>query len=292
MPDIKDYSNTIAPAWCPGCGNYAILTATKRALARAPLAPHEVLIVSGIGQSSKLPDYVKVNGFTSLHGRAIPVAFAAHLVNHDIKVIVHSGDGDTYGEGGNHFVSLMRRNADISLFVHDNRVYGLTKGQYSPTSPQGFVSSTSPPPVGAIEQPVNPVALALASGATFIARSWAGDVPHLVDMMVAAIQHRGVALLDILQPCVVFNRNYAFDYYRERVYRLSEEEGYDPTDRTAAWEKTQESDDHIPIGIIYQVTGKSTYEEQVVALQAGPLALQPFKEWMEEDYQLLAAEFI
>jgi len=291
MIDVEMYDNSVELAWCPGCGNHAIRNAIKRALARAGLAPHQVVIVSGIGQSSKLPDYVKINGFTSLHGRPIPVAQAIHLANHDLKVIVHAGDGDTYGEGGNHFLHLMRRNADIALFVHNNRVYGLTKGQYSPTSVKGFFSKTSPPPIGAIEEPVNPIALALAAGATFVARSWAGDVPHLIDMMVAAIQHKGIALLDILQPCVVFNPSYAFDFYRSRVYKLVESEGYDPTNRSEAWARAWEGDERLPIGVIYRQEGKPTYEEQVSALQAGPLVRQPFRTWTEQEYAALEAEF-
>jgi 2-oxoglutarate ferredoxin oxidoreductase subunit beta len=287
----RAFDNDVDKAWCPGCGNHAIWNGIKRALAQAGLEPHQALIVSGIGQSSKLPDYVKVNGFTSLHGRPIPVAQAIHLANHGLKVIVHAGDGDTYGEGGNHFVHFLRRNADLALFVHNNRVYGLTKGQYSPTSPQGFTSKTSPPPAGALEQPVNPLALALAAGATFVARSWSGDVPHLVDMMVAAIQHKGAALLDILQPCVVFNPDYAFDYYRERVYRLGETEGYDPTDLDAAWRKAREGEERLPIGILYKVE-EPTYEEQVPALQEGPLVEQPFREWTEADYAALEQEYV
>jgi 2-oxoglutarate ferredoxin oxidoreductase subunit beta len=291
MVDRKAFDNSVDLAWCPGCGNHAIWNAIKRALSRAGLAPHQALIVSGIGQSSKLPDYVNVNGFTSLHGRPIPVAQAIHLANHDLKVIVHSGDGDTYGEGGNHFLHFLRRNADVALFVHNNRVYGLTKGQYSPTSPMGFPSKTSPPPAGALEQPVNPLALALAAGTTFVARSWSGDVPHLIDMMEAAIQHRGAALLDILQPCVVFNPDYAFDYYRDRVYKLGETEGYDATDLDAAWRKAHEGEERLPIGVIYQVE-RPTYEEQVPALQDGPLVEQPFRTWTEEDYAALEAEYV
>jgi len=292
MVDREAFDNDIDLAWCPGCGNHAIWNAIKRALPRMGLAPHEVILVSGIGQSSKLPDYVNANAFTSLHGRPIPVAQAIHLANHGLKVIVHAGDGDTYGEGGNHFLHFMRRNANLALIVHNNRVYGLTKGQYSPTSPKGFPSKTSPPPEGALERPVNPLALALAAGATFVARSWSGDVPHLIEMMVAAIQHQGAALLDVFQPCVVFNPDYAFDYYRERVYKMEEEtKGYDPTDRDAAWEKAHEGEEHLPIGVIYQVEGRPTYEDQVPALEAGPLVRQPLRRWDEEDYAALEAAF-
>jgi len=291
MVDYRDYSSAVPPAWCPGCGNWAIRNAAQRALAEAGLAPHEVLIVSGIGQASKLPDYLHVNALTTLHGRPIAVAQGAHLANHGLRVIVHAGDGDTFGLGGNHYIHMMRRNADITLMIHDNLIYGLTKGQYSPTSPFGFQTKTSPPPAGALERPVNPLALALTMEATFVARTFAGDLRHMQAMIVAAIQHRGAAVLDILQPCVVFNPQHSFDYFRERVYRL-DEEGYTPTDRAVAWQRAQEWGDRIPIGVFFQER-RPTYEEQVPVLQeSGPLAWRPFREWTESDYREVEAEYL
>jgi 2-oxoglutarate ferredoxin oxidoreductase subunit beta len=292
MVELKDYASPVRPTWCPGCGDFGVLNALKRALVEVGLAPHEVVIYTGIGCGSKLPDYMVVNGFTSLHGRPIPIAQGAHLANHGLKAIVVAGDGDTYGEAGNHLIHALRRNADITIMVQNNRVYGLTKGQYSPTSPKGFPTKTSPPPEGAIDRPVNPIALALAAGATFIGRSWPGDMRHLIEMMAAATRHKGTALLDIFQPCVTFNRNYAYDFYRERVYKVQEEEGYDPSDREAAWKKAHEWGDRIPIGVIYQVEDQPTYEEQVPTLDAGPLVEREFRTWTEEDYAALEAEFI
>lgn len=291
MVTLKDYASPVQSAWCPGCGNFGILNGIKRALVELDLSPHQVVIYSGIGQAAKLPDYMNVTAFTSLHGRPIPIAQGAHLANHGLKAIVHSGDGDTYGIGGNHFMHVMRRNMDVTIIAHNNLIYGLTKGQYSPTSPQGFPSKTSPPPEGALERPVNPLTLALSAGATFVARSFAGDSKHLTAMMVAAIQHKGVALLDVLQPCVVFNPNYSFDFYRERVYRL-EEEGYEPTDRQAAWQKAQEWGERIPVGLFYREEGRPSYEDRVPALQAGPLAERALRKWSEADYQALEAEFV
>jgi 2-oxoglutarate/2-oxoacid ferredoxin oxidoreductase subunit beta len=291
MVKSEDYNSPVRSAWCPGCGNFGILRAIKEALAQVGLAPHQVLMVTGIGQAAKLPDYMTINAFTTLHGRPIPVAQGAHLANHGLKVIVASGDGDTYGEGGNHLFHAMRRNVDITFMVHDNMVYGLTKGQYSPTSPKGFPSKTSPPPAGALEQPENPLALAITAGATFVARGYAGDNAHLVRMMVAAIRHKGAALLDILQPCVTFNPNYSFPFFRERVYKL-EDEGWNPKDRKSAWEKAYEWGDRIPIGILYEDTSQASYEEQVPTLAAGPLVKQPFRTWTEEDYRKLEAEFL
>jgi len=289
---LEDYASPVQPAWCPGCGNFGILNAIKGALVELDLSPHQVVIYTGIGQASKLPDYMNVTAFTSLHGRPIPIAQGAHLANHRLKAIVHSGDGDTYGIGGNHFMHIMRRNPDVTIIAHNNLIYGLTKGQYSPTSPQGFASKTSPPPEGALEKPVNPLTWALSAGATFVARSFAGDGRHLTAMMVAAIQHKGVSLLDVLQPCVVFNPNYSFDFYRGRVYKLEAEEAYAPTDRQAAWQKAQEWGERIPIGVFYREEGRPSYEEQVPALQAGPLAERELRRWSEADYQALEAEFV
>ena len=290
MVEIQDYASPVRPTWCAGCGDFGILNAMKRALVKVGLAPHEALIVTGIGCGSKHPDYMTVNGFTSLHGRPIPIAQGIHLANHDLKVIVVSGDGDTYGIGGNHLVHALRRNIDITIIVQNNAVYGLTKGQYSPTSPKGFSTKTSPPPEGAIEQPVNPIALGLAAGATFIARSFAGDPSHLADMMAAAIRHRGAALLDVLQPCVTFNHNYSYDFYRPRIYKVQEED-YDPSDHRVAWEKAHEWGDRIPLGVLYRLERVPSYKDQVPSLAVGPLAKQRFRAWTEADYEALEAEF-
>jgi len=291
MTEVKDFNSPIRPTWCSGCGNFGILNGLQRALAQIDLDPHQVVIYTGIGCGSKLPDYMKINGFTSLHGRPIPIAQGGHLANHALKAIVIAGDGDTYGEGVGHLIHALRRNMDITIMVQNNRVYGLTKGQYSPTSPQGFTTKTSPGPEGAIDHPVNPIALALAAEATFVGRSWSGDLNHLIDMMVRAIQHEGAALLDIFQPCVTFNSGYSYDYYRDRVYKLEDEEGYDASDCAGAWKKALETEERIPIGVIYRGDGLPTYEEQAPALADEPLATRPFRDWSEEDYQELVAEF-
>ena len=288
MVDVKDFQSHVRPTWCPGCGNYGIWNAVKRALAQAGVAPHEVMIVSGIGCGSKLPDYTYANGFMTLHGRTVPVATGVKLANHALKVLCTHGDGDAYAEGLGHMLHAARRNIGLVDLVQNNRIYGLTKGQYSPTSDHGRISKTSPE--GAIEEPVNPLALALAAGATFVARSWSGDIPHLAEVIVRALGHRGYALIDVLQPCFTFDKMHDYDYYRPRVYNVSEEPGYDPTDRLAAWARAQESGERIPIGILYQVEDRPSYEEQVSALEAGPLVQQPFRVWSEADYEALRRE--
>jgi 2-oxoglutarate ferredoxin oxidoreductase subunit beta len=290
MVTAKDYSSPVRPTWCTGCGNFGIWNSLKKALAQVGLAPHEVMLISGIGCGSKLPDYTTANGFLTLHGRTLAVATGARLANHGLKVICTHGDGDGYGEGGNHFVSAVRRNIGIVDIVQNNRVYGLTKGQYSPTSPQGFVTRTSPQ--GAIEQTFNPLAVALAAGGTFISRGWSADIEHLTWLITEALGHRGYALVDVLQPCVTFNRRYSYDWLRPRIYKVEDEAGYDPSDRAAAFAKAQEWGERIPLGIIYRTESQPAYEEQVPALEAGPLVKQPLRTKTPEEYEVLKQEYL
>jgi 2-oxoglutarate ferredoxin oxidoreductase subunit beta len=242
-----------------------IRTALKQALEDLELEPHEVVLVTGIGQGAKMPHYIKVNGFNGLHGRALPPAIGIKLANKNLKVIVESGDGDTYGEGGNHFIHAIRRNIDIAHFVHDNQIYGLTKGQASPTTAKG--QKTTLQFDGVKLEPLNPLALALTMGAGFVARGFSGDIPHLVNLMKEAILYKGYALLDILQPCVVWNKVNTFAWYKERVYHLPED--YDYTNKEEALKKAMEFGDKIPIGIIYKVE-KETYEEKFDFIKNGP----------------------
>jgi 2-oxoglutarate ferredoxin oxidoreductase subunit beta len=266
MVTMSDYAG-LQPAWCPGCGNFGILKAVNQALVALEIEPHRVLMVSGIGQAGKLPHYSRGNVFNSLHGRPVPPAVGAKIVNPDLVVIAFSGDGDAYGEGGNHFIHAVRRNNDITYLVHNNQVYGLTKGQASPTSDVGFVTKTTPE--GA-SNPVNPIALAIVSGAGFVARGFAGDSGHLAGIIRQGILHRGFSLIDVLQPCVSFNHRNTYQWYRQRVYKLEEEKGYDPADRKAALEKAFEWGEKIPIGIIY-TSELPVYEDTLPALREGAL---------------------
>jgi 2-oxoglutarate ferredoxin oxidoreductase subunit beta len=269
MVKVEDYAESIPIAWCPGCGNFAILQAVRGALVALGVEPHQVLFVSGIGQAPKLPHYTQGNVFNGLHGRSLPVATGARIANHNLIVIGIDGDGGAYGEGISHLLATMRRNVNMTYLVHNNQVYGLTKGQASPTSDIGFVTRTTPLGAG---QPVNPLALALASEVSFLARGFAGDVEHLTGLLKMGIEHKGFALIDILQPCVSFNRKNTYQWYRERVYKL-EEEGYDPGDRPAAFARAQEWAERIPIGLVYKKE-RPVYEEQLPALKELPLARQ------------------
>ncbi len=251
MISLQDLAGPQKVTWCPGCGNFGILASLKKAIVGLNVPHHEILLVSGIGCSGKLPHYINVNSIHTLHGRAVPVATAAHLANRKLKVIVHAGDGDMLGEGLGHMLHAARRNVNISVFVHNNGVMGLTKGQYSPMSPKGYVSVTSPPPPGAPMEPVSFLAMAIASGATFVARGFSGKNAHLVELMTRAIKHKGFAIVDILQPCVTWNRQLTWDYYNKRVYML-EEANHDPSDKMAAIQLTMERDDKIPLGVFYE----------------------------------------
>jgi 2-oxoglutarate ferredoxin oxidoreductase subunit beta len=271
MVTITDYEGDTT-AWCPGCGNFQILRAMKEALVALDLEPHQVLFVSGIGQAAKLPQYLKCNFFNGLHGRSLPVATGAKIANHELTVLIVGGDGDGYGEGGNHLIHGIRRNLDITYLVHNNQIYGLTKGQASPTSERGFITKTSPD--GVILEPLNPLALAISLGATFVARGFTGKRSHLTKLIIEGIQHRGFALIDVLQPCVSFNHVNTYAWYTQRVYEVAEDLHYDSSNLLMAFQKALEWGDRIPIGILYNSTRK-TYEEQIPALQSGPLISQP-----------------
>jgi len=253
--------------WCPGCGNFGILMAIKRALVNLKLDPSQTVIVTGIGCHGKVADYVRTNSFYGIHGRVLPAATGIKLANHDLKVIGFAGDGDAYAIGFGHFAHAARRNIDMTYIVHDNMVYGLTTGQTAPTSQRGYRSRSTP--FGAPELPVNPIAEALASNASFVARAFAGDMPYLTQVMMQGIQHRGFAFIDVFQPCVTFNRVNTYDFFRERVYKL-EDMGHNPTNKATAWEKAQEWGAKIPIGVFYKET-RPVYSEGIPAI--GPRAL-------------------
>lgn len=268
MPSLDDYKGQM-PAWCPGCGNFPILKTFKDAVVELGIEPHQFTIVSGIGQAGKFPHYLKCNTFNGLHGRTLPVSTGIRLANHDMIVIAVAGDGDCYGEGGNHLLHAIRRNINIKLFVHDNQVYGLTKGQASPTSMEEMKTKTQP--FGVLSEQLNPMALAVALDCSFAARSFAGDITHLKEMIKESIKHKGFSLVDILQPCVVFNKINTYEWYKKRVYHI--EAGYDPTNRAEAFKKALEWEDKIPIGVIYR-NNRPAFEEKVPIIKDKPLVKQ------------------
>ena len=260
----------IKPTWCPGCGDFGVVAAVEMAVKRLQIPSHNVVIVSGIGCSSNLPHFLSSYGFHGIHGRAIPIAQGIRWGNHELTVIATGGDGDGFGIGCGHWVHSMRRNVDLTYVTMDNQIYGLTTGQASPTSMMG--QKTKSTPDGVIENPIDPVALALASGATYVARGFSGDVKHMADLIQNAIAHKGFGFVDALSPCVTYNKINTFDYFRQRVYKL-ESAGHDPSNIVRAWERALEWGDKIPIGLFYKVD-KPTYEELDEVLAVGPLAKQ------------------
>ncbi len=257
--DAKVYDmGEIDIAWCPGCGNFSILKILKKALSELEIDPKNLVLVSGIGQAAKIPHYLRCHYFNGLHGRALPPATAIKVANPRLTVIAESGDGDMYGEGGNHLIHAIRRNPDITNIVHDNMVYGLTKGQASPTSQCGF--KTPVQVNGVILQPFNPIALAISLDASFVARAFSGHAEQTKEILKKAISHKGYALVDIFQPCVSFNKVNTFQWFQERTYYL--EETFDPFDRKQAFHRSLEQDS-LPMGIFYINPDKSSFGENV-----------------------------
>lgn len=267
MTDLNAYHNDFENKWCPGCGNFGILNAVKKALAEQEIPPENVLLVSGIGQAAKTPHFINCNFFHGLHGRALPVATGALLANHDLNILVHMGDGDCYGEGGNHLLAALRRNLDVTLLVHDNRVYGLTKGQASPTSAHGF--TTSAQPFGTFSDAMNPLSLALSQGAGFIARGYCGEVDHLAGLIRAGMDYPGFAMIDIMQVCVTYNPVNTFSYYNERI-RIIDEKSHPADDWHATMDMAMQPEEDIPIGIIYQKETRP-FTRRIRTLSDGPL---------------------
>ena len=271
--ELQTYKSEIKPTWCPGWGDFAVLSALQKAIHGLQLEPWNVVLVSGIGCSSNLPHFLSTYGFHGLHGRSIPVASGIKLANPDLHVIITGGDGDGYGIGLGHTLHAMRRNLDVTYLVMNNQIYGLTTGQASPTSEKGM-KTKSTPNVGVIENPIDPIALAITAGATYVARAFSGDAKHMADLVQRGIEHRGFALIDCLSPCVTYNRTNTYDFFRERVYDLNQE-GHDPKDMKAAvaraleWPTAQR--DRIPIGVFYQAEGVPIYEEMEPGLRQGPL---------------------
>lgn len=270
MATVAELTMEEKPTWCPGCGNFVILKALKEAIVQQGLEPHRILIVSGIGQSGKTPQWMRTYGFHGIHGRALPVATGARLANNTLKIIAVSGDGDGYGIGMGHFIHAMRRNLDLTYLVYNNQVYGLTKGQTAPTSMKGFKTKSTP--WGSIEEPVNPIALALAAGATFVARAYYKHTDDLIQLIISGMQHKGFALIDIIQYCITFNRVNTPAWWDKRVYRLAEEQ-HDPANKMRAFEKALEWGERIPLGLFYRES-RGTYEDELPQIRNVPLVHQ------------------
>jgi 2-oxoglutarate/2-oxoacid ferredoxin oxidoreductase subunit beta len=266
---MADLKGRVDPDWCPGCGDFGVLAAIQKALVELRIPNHNVVAISGIGCSSNLPGFINTYGMHTLHGRALAVATGLKLANHDLTVLVTGGDGDGFGIGGNHFLHTMRRNVDLLYIVMDNQIYGLTTGQTSPTSRIGM--KTKSMPFGNIEAPVNPISLALAAGATFVARGFSGDQKHLTDLIKQGIEHKGFSFLDVFSPCVTYNHDNTYQWYRPRVKKLEDDPAYDATDWPAAMEKSLLWGEEIPTGRFFERTDVPALHAAEPVLNEGPL---------------------
>ena len=268
---LDTYVGPVDPDWCPGCGDFGVLKALKMAAGQLGIHPKDLLVISGIGCSSNLPGFIHAYGVHSLHGRSIPIATGARLANTDLCVVITGGDGDGYGIGLGHFVHAMRRNLDLTYVVMNNQVYGLTTGQASPTTSKEHRTKSTPR--GNVETPLNPIALALVSGATYIARAFSGEPRHMADILVGAIAHKGFSLVDVFSPCVTYNKINTYPWFKQRVYKLEGERAYNPAGLEAAFHKSLEWGERIPLGLFFQEE-RPTYEDSEPVLQKGALVDQ------------------
>lgn len=285
VSDPKDWATSEPAWWCPGCGDYGVLAALQRTLANLGKSHEETVVVSGIGCSGKISGYVKSYGYHSLHGRALPAAQAVKTANKDLTVIVAGGDGDGYGIGAGHFVHAVRRNIDVTYIVMDNRIYGLTKGQMSPTSDLGFVTGTSPH--GTVETPSQPLALAIANGATFVAQGFSGDMKHLTGLLQAAIEHEGFSLVNVFSPCVTYNKKNTYQWFRDTLVKMDGTEVvHDPSDKMAALRMALAPETYY--GLFYQEK-RAPYHAIAPGLQDKPLTKLPIEGGY--DYGKILEEF-
>lgn len=281
---IEDLKGEVEPDWCPGCGDFAVLQSLERAALSLGIHPHELVVVSGIGCSSNLPGFLHSYGIHSLHGRAVAVATGVKLANPALKVVITGGDGDGYGIGAGHFLHAMRRNVDLTYVVMDNQVYGLTTGQVSPTSSMGMKTKSTPQ--GNPERPVNPIALALAGGASFVARGFSGQPAHLAELLRRAVAHRGFSLVDVFSPCVTFNKDNTYAWFKERIYKL-DETGHDPSHAQAAMLRALEWGERIPIGVFFE-EDRPLYDDLDPVLSKGNPMERPLGITQETGRELLA----
>ncbi len=270
---MADFKGRVDPDWCPGCGDFGVLAAVQKALVDLQIPNHQIVTVSGIGCSSNFPGFIETYGMHTLHGRSLPVATGVKMANPDLTVLVTGGDGDGLGIGGNHLTHTIRRNVDLTYIIMDNQIYGLTTGQTSPTSRIGMKTKSTP--FGNIEGPLYPITMALAAGATFVARGFSGDQKHLTDLIRQAIQHKGFSFLDVFSPCVTYNKDNTFQWFRPRVKRLEDDASYDASNWIGAMEKSTIWGEEIPIGKFFERTDLPALHEAEPVTQGRTMLSYP-----------------
>jgi 2-oxoglutarate ferredoxin oxidoreductase subunit beta len=287
MATLKDFRNNIKPNWCPGCGDFSIQAAIQRAAANVGLEPENLAVISGIGCSGRISGYINAYGFHGVHGRSLPIAQGVKMANRELTVLAAGGDGDGFAIGMGHTVHAIRRNIDITYIVMDNQIYGLTKGQTSPRSAEGFKTKSTPS--GSIESALSPLEVALAAGATFIAQSFSSNLKQLTSLIEQGMNHKGFSFINVFSPCVTFNKVNTYDWFKENIVNLEETPDYDPTNRVMAMTKIMETGSMLT-GLIYQNTTKTSYESHVYGFKEQGLANQNIQ-ITEEEFNKLVAEF-
>lgn len=288
MATFKDFRNDVKPNWCPGCGDFSIQAAIQRAVANVGLEPEELALISGIGCSGRISGYINTYGFHGVHGRSLPIAQGVKMANRELTVIASGGDGDGFAIGMGHTVHAFKRNVDMTYIVMDNQIYGLTKGQTSPTSAPGFKTKSTPN--GSIEKSISPVELALTAGATFVAQSFSNDLKGLTRLIEQATEHKGFAFINVFSPCVTFNKVNTYDWFKQNLTKLDEIEGYDATNLDTAKRVVHEHDGLV-MGLIYQDESRLDYQSQIDGYDEAGLTFADL-EMNEETFNQLAAEFM
>lgn len=287
MATFKDFRNKVKPNWCPGCGDFSVLAAMQRAFASQGLEPEEVALVSGIGCSGRISGYMNAYGFHGIHGRALPIAQGLKLANRDLTVVAAGGDGDGFAIGMSHTIHAIRRNVDITYIVMDNQVYGLTKGQTSPRSEMGFKTKSTPR--GSIESSIAPLEMALTAGAGFVAQGFSSDLKQLTRLIEEGLKHKGFSMINVYSPCVTYNKTNTYDWFKEHLVNLDDEEGYDSSNRMMAMQRVMEAEGLVT-GLIYQNKERPGYEELIPGFQETPIVKQDLK-LKREEFDELVAEF-
>ncbi|AIE59731.1 2-oxoacid:ferredoxin oxidoreductase subunit beta [Bacillus methanolicus] len=288
MATFKDFRNNVKPNWCPGCGDFSVQAAIQRAAANVGLEPENLAVISGIGCSGRISGYINSYGFHGIHGRALPIAQGVKMANRELTVIASGGDGDGFAIGMGHTVHAIRRNIDITYIVMDNQIYGLTKGQTSPRSAAGFKTKSTPE--GSIEQAISPMELALTAGATFVAQSFSTDLKELTSLIEEGIKHNGFSFINVFSPCVTYNKVNTYDWFKENLTKLSDIEGYDPSNREMAMQ-TLMKHNGLVTGLIYQDKDRKSYQELVPGYLEKPLAHADLQ-LNHEQFDKLVAEFM
>jgi len=287
MATFKEFRNNVKPNWCPGCGDFSVQAAIQRAAAGVGLEPEQLAVISGIGCSGRISGYINAYGLHGIHGRALPIAQGVKLANRELTVIASGGDGDGFAIGMGHTVHAIRRNLDITYIVMDNQIYGLTKGQTSPRSAEGFKTKSTPE--GSIESTLSPLEIALSAGATFVAQSFSSDLKQLTSLIEQGLRHKGFSLINVFSPCVTFNKINTYDWFKENIVNLEQYPDYDPSNRVAAMNKIMETNGMLT-GLIYQNKDRKSYEDMAVGFKEEALAKQDLK-LSREDFDKLLTEF-